>query len=188
MRPDFLSNVDGKYEIARNFFATIQSVVTVLSIFAGAIWAYFRYIREEEKYSHIEFSADINIIGEQADKRIIELIATVENKGRRPHKLSNLSIDLNALYQGNPVILSEEWRNQVDFPNEIMKGWFLREGGEFFIGPGVKAKYSYVTCVPQKATFLIFHTSLKYLDRKAYHTAEKTISLINQANDQKGRE
>jgi hypothetical protein len=171
-------------EDLKNIAAAAQSIGTIISFIVGAFWVYRKYIRQQENYPNIEFSADINCIGVQEDWWIVELIALIENKGKVQHKMEEFEFDLNALYANDPIEAEEKWGGQVDFPHEIARGSFLPAAFKFFfVDPGVKAKYSYIARVPKDVHFLILHCRFEYADRRKYgHTAEKTIELIAEAN------
>ncbi len=159
--------------------ATIQSFATALSIFIGGLWVYRKYIRQVENYPNIEFSAELNFIGKQSDWWIVELVALVENKGKVQHRMSELRFDLNAIYEGEAVEVSQQWGGQVDFNHAVTQGSFLPQRFKFFfVDPGVKAKYSYVARIPKQANFAILHCWFNYSDpRKLGHTAEKTVRI-----------
>lgn len=81
------------YEEFKNFAVALQSFATIASFIIGGIWVYTRYIRQRENYPNIELSADVNFVGEQASWWIIvELIGTIENKG----KLTSFSSTLDS--------------------------------------------------------------------------------------------
>jgi hypothetical protein len=157
---------------------SIQALVTALSFIVGGFWVYRRYIRQQERYPNIEFSADINFIGTQENWWIVELIGTIENKGKAQHRMKEFNFDLKAIFPDDPIDTSEKLRGQVDFPHQVTEGSFLPHlQGGFFIDPGLKEKYSYITRVPKDATFLIFHTWFFSSNRDAIYTAEKTVSV-----------
>lgn len=164
----------------KNLAAAIQSIATALSFIVAGYWVYLRYIRQQENFPNIEFSADVNLIGEQGNWYIVELIGIVENKGKVQHKMEEFEFDLNAINSQDAIDVSDDWGGQVNFPNLVVKGSFLpRRFKFFFIDPGIRAKYSYVARVNKDATFLIFHCWFKYVDgRHLGHTAEKTISIM----------
>jgi hypothetical protein len=162
----------------KNVAAIAQSLATAISFAVGGVWIYQRYVRQQERYPHIESAADIVFVGEQSGFWVVELKGILENKGKVQHKISEFEFELSAIFSGDKVETSEVWRGQVDFARNLAKGSFLPPGFIFFIGPGIKAVYSYITRVPSEATFLIFHCRFKYLDkRNASHTAERTISV-----------
>ena len=75
-----------------NVASAIASMATTISLAVGGFWIYRRYIREEEKYPHIESSAEIEFVGKQGDFWIVELIGTLENKGKVQHKISRFDL------------------------------------------------------------------------------------------------
>jgi len=163
-------------ELVRNLAQAVQSGVTALALIVGGIWAYRKFVRQQEKYPHIETSADINFIGKHEDHWVIELIAWIENKGTAQHRISEFDFDLYHLLSDDVLEEEERFGGQVAFPNPTKKGSFVpKRYGFFFVDPGIKAKYSYITKVPAGASMIIFHWWFKYADRRGYsHTAEIT--------------
>jgi hypothetical protein len=159
----------------------VQSIITAISIVVAGIWAYRRFIVQQEKYPNINFTADINLIGKQNDEWLVELIALIENKGKAQHKMMNLNFDLNVIYDNENLITSDKWGGQVDFKHQVAKGSFLPGNMTlFFIDPGTTAKYSYISKLPQQTSYAILHCTFNYVGRKDYgHTAEKTIKVAN---------
>lgn len=145
----------------------------------GGIWVYRRYIRQQERYPNVEFTADVQFIGVQGEYWIVELTATLENKGKARHRMKDLAFDLNGIERAHSVHTSDRWGGQVDFPVPIAKGSFLPARFRFFfVDPGMKAKYSYVTRIPTTVSFAILHCRFHYEDkRQSSHTAERTVSV-----------
>lgn len=168
-----------KLEEIEKYVSIFQSLITALSIIVAGLWAYRRFVIQQERYPNLIFTADINIIGKQNNETLIELIATIENKGKAQHKMENFKFDLKAIFNNEQFSLSKKWGNQVDFSHEIAKGSFLPpETSFFFIDPGTTAKYSYVTKFPPEVTFAILHCTFDYDDSRNYnHTAEKTVKI-----------
>lgn len=172
------------YEEFEQFAGGMASIATALAVFVGAIWAYLRFVRQEEKHPYINFTADINFICRQQGFWIVELISVIENKGKVPHKFKVFEFDLNALFPGDQIELNEQFGGQAFFPHEITKGsWKPEKFKYFFISPGTTSKYSFVTRVPDKATAIMLHSWFEYEDRKkAGHTAERTVRLPSSAS------
>lgn len=166
-------------EEMKNIAAAIQSIATVASFIVGGIWVYSKYIRQQERYPNIEFSADVQFIGNQGGDWLVEVIASIENKGKTQHKMEEFSFDLNALEKDTEILTSEKWGNQVDFPLQITRGSFLPASRRFFfIDPGIKAKYSYLAKVPANASFVILHAWFNYGDNRNFsHSAERTVAV-----------
>jgi hypothetical protein len=157
----------------------ISAVVTAVALLIGAAWTYKRFVREEQNYAHISFTADINFICKQQGYWVVELISIVENHGKVTHQFRDFSFDLFALMHEDQVELSALHGNQAWFRHEIAKGsWRNEKYGSFFIAPGVSAKYSFVTRVPEIASAVMLHSWFKYLDRRnSGHAAERTVRL-----------
>jgi hypothetical protein len=163
----------------KNLSSALQSIATILSFVVGGIWVYLRFIRQQEKYPNIEFLSDIEFVGEQDNYWIVEVISTIDNKGKSQHKMNDFQFDINALMPDEEIETSEKWGGQVNFPHLVAEGSFLPEQlGHFFIDPGTKAKYSYISRIPKEASFVILHCRFNYMDERKYgHTAEKTVPV-----------
>lgn len=157
----------------------LASLATLIAIVATGAWAYLRFVRQQEHYSHIVFTADINFICKQGGYWIVELISDIENVGKVPHKFKEFEFDLCALLPDDEVKLNDEFGGQAWFPHQLARGsWRNPKYGYFFIAPGTKAKYSYVTRVRDDATAIMLHSWFRYEDRKkAGHAAERTKKL-----------
>jgi hypothetical protein len=163
----------------KDLIAAVQSAVTTLSIIVGGIWVYLKYIRQQERYPNIEFSADLNFIGKQGDWWIVEIIARIENKGKAQHRMNEFAFELDGIYANDSIEINERWRNQVDFRHSLAKGSFLPANLKyFFIDPGVNSTYSFIVRVPSETTFLILHCWFSYTGRnRTGHVAEKTVKV-----------
>jgi hypothetical protein len=156
-------------------FKIIASAATSIALLVAAVWASFKFIRQRENHPLIDFTADITFHKKLGDWWIVELIAFIENKGKVQHRVKDFDFDLASLSGSDEVITSEEFGGQVHFPHLISKGSFRpKKYGEFFIEPGLKNKYSYITRVPVGAQVVILHTWFEYLDGKHSHSAEVT--------------
>lgn len=156
----------------------IQAIVTVTATIVAGYWAYYRFGLGQEKFAHVETSADINFVGQHGDSWIVELIAYVENKGRTQHKMLNMNFDLSSINKGDRLKDADKFGGQVFFPHLLKEGSFLGNFEYFVVDAGVKAKYSYVTHIPKNAAFLILHCNFKYDDERDFsHASERTVKV-----------
>ena len=160
----------------KTFLEIAEAGATVLGIGVAGWWTYWLYIRQGQRHAQIQTSANIEFIGETDEFWLVEIQAILENKGKVEHRFSDLAFDLNAVLQGDALEASQEWNGQIDFPNSIARGSFLPQTRSFFfIGPGVTAKYSYLTKVPKRAIFVNLHCWFAYARRGALsHSMEIT--------------
>lgn len=153
----------------------LESLATILAIGIGGIWTYRRFIRQRENHSLIDFSVDIVFHSKLKDWWIVEVVAYIENKGKVQHKIELFEFELASLNSTDKVEITEQFGGQVHFPNIITKGSFLpKKYRYFFVEPGLKNKYSFITRVPADTDLLILHSWFNYLDGKHSHSAEVT--------------
>ena len=156
-------------------FKIIESAATSVALLVAAVWAWFKFVRQRENHPLIDFSADIKFHEKLGNWWIVELVAFIENKGKVQHRIKDFDFDLASLSASDRVTTSEDFGGQVYFPHLIAKGSFRpKKYGEFFIEPGLKNKYSYITRVPADAELVILHSWFEYLDGKHSHSAEVT--------------
>lgn len=159
----------------------IQLVFTICAIIVGGVWVLFLYKRQRENKPHIEFTTDVTFHKKIGAWWIVELIAYVENKGKVVHKFDNFIFELNSINSQDQIDISDTYGGQVFFPNLLAKGSFLPAHlSYFFIEPGVKGKYSYLTRVPDNAEIILFHAKFIYQNPQNSHTAEKTLLVPKQ--------
>ena len=157
------------------YLEILKDLFTCLGIIAAGIWAVYIFIRQRENQPRIEMSADIIFHGKMDGWWITELVTYIENKGKVQHKLYNLDFDLASINKGDSVDLAPQFGGQALFPNLISKGSFKRADMEyFFIEPGVKGKYSYLTRVPENAEIIVLHAWFDYEKISKVHGSEKT--------------
>ena len=167
------------FEEFKELAEALQAILTSLSIIIGGGWILYRFVIQQERFPNINFTTDINMIGEQGGFWIVELTTTIENKGKAQHKMSEIGFDLNALFNDDPLESEDKWGGQINFPHRLVWGSYLPKHQKyFFVDPGTEAKYSYLTKVPKNVSYLLLHSNFVYLKRKnTMHTAEKTIKV-----------
>jgi len=155
-----------------------ESIATISALLVGAYWTYTRFVRQREDHALVDFTADIEFIGKHDNWWIVELTSNIENKGKVQHRISEFAFDLYAINCSDPIELNEEFGGQVHFPHLVTKGsWMPKKYNSFFIDPGTKAKYSFITRIPTAAQFVIIHSWFSYNERGASHAAERTVQV-----------
>jgi len=144
----------------------VQSLVTIVAIVVGGIWAYTKFIYRREKDPRAEFSVDLDFIGTQGNSWLVEVSAYVENKGLVRHPVRNFKLRLRYLCDDDQVIDGEaNLKFKVLFPHSINERIgnserFLYE--KTYIDPGLKYRNSYVTSLPLQATFVLLQGNFDY--------------------------
>lgn len=184
---DFYKDIS---EIIRNYAQAIQSVATVTAIIIGGIWAYFRFYKQREHSTRLEFTVDVEFVGLQDNRWLVEVVAFIENKGLVLHDIRNFVFDLR--YLTNKDVLEDGEKNinfQTNIKHSCKKGsWIPEDWESTFIEPGLKTRYSYIANVPAAATFLLIHGKFNYRDQKEFHTADKLIKVPDKTETNKEEE
>jgi hypothetical protein len=161
----------------------LQALATAVSILVIGIWVLFRFRRQKERFAHVQSSAEIKIIGRQADAWIAEIVAVIENKAKVGYEISALTFDLKALNLADPAKPSAMFGGQVEFCRSVAQGSFLTETIKTcFVAPGVVCRYSWLARVPIEARMLNLHCAMSCADKNlSRHTMETTIALPDSA-------
>lgn len=161
-----------------------EKIITSISVLIGGIWVYYRFILQRERYPNINFECDVVFIGKQNDEWLIEITATLDNKGKAQHIMDIFTFSLDGIHSNEQFIHLEKWNGQANFPYSIKKGTFLNPHYKYFyIDPGTTAKYSYIIAVPTTFSYLLLHCMFKYKEGNKMHVAEKTVKVPEKLND-----
>jgi len=156
-----------------NWLSIIQASINVVAlIFAGA-WAYARRVREPRA----EFKIDLDFVGKQDKYWLVEASAYIENKGLVRYSIQDMRIRLRYLTKDDQVRDGgEDIRHQIFFPNSIDVAGFKRiVEKQTYVNPNLQYRYSYITRVPEEATFVLVHCKLKYW--KTFSTTQKLFRV-----------
>lgn len=161
-----------------NFASGLESLATIVSMIIAGFWIHRLYLSQTDNFAHVEAAADIKFIGEQDGKWIVQLVTTLQNKGKVPQTIRDFSFVLDGLLHSDKVAPSEQYGGQAFFPHTLQSGSFLPAHYQsFFIAPGVTATYTFVASVPTEVSFLMLHSRFSYPDRVATsHAAECTVA------------
>lgn len=165
----------------KNVAEIVEKSVTSLAVLVGGGWALWKFVIQRESHAKIEFDLELNVLGGQAGKLIVEVVAKVTNKGLVRHWLEDFCFDLLYLPHNAAVVLGDQRINkQVLFQPVIKKRyWIPPDWLATFIDPGVCQRYTYVAAAPADARFLLVFAKFKYPDEESeFHTAQKVFPIL----------
>lgn len=140
--------------------ASVESIVTSVAIAGTAMWAYYRYVYHQERSPRAEMDLALEVIRVQRGQRLIEVSATVRNKGTVRHRVDRPQLEIRFLLPGDQLATGpNRIYQQTEFPNTIGKR-DLPWGG--YIDPGLEYRNSYVTHVPAEATVALLLCRFSY--------------------------
>lgn len=85
-----------------------SNALGALPVLVGGAWVVWRYILNREAHPKIQFELELNILGIQAGKFLVEVVALVSNKGRVRHELRNFKFDLLYLKRDADLVPSDD--------------------------------------------------------------------------------
>jgi hypothetical protein len=123
----------------------------------------------------------VNFLGSKDEHALVELIATLENKGVVPLKIRNFSFKLLGLRPTAPWVRGgKEMRGQLKFPHLLEEGTFVPEDWAYtLVYPGVKTEYNYVAAIPSDVSYVRIQGDFEYLRTGASHHAAKVLKVPN---------
>ena len=164
----------------------VQAIVTSVALVVGGGWALWRFVLQREGRAKIEFSLALNTLEVQKDRLLVEVAATVTNRGLVRHWLKDFSFDLLCLTDEDAVVEGDKRINfQVLFQPVIKKRyWIHPDWISTFIDAGVSQSYTYVASLPQNSTYALVFAKFKYPDQESeFHTAQKVFNLRGNAEN-----
>jgi hypothetical protein len=72
----------------------IGKLLTGLAAIIGAWWAFEKWRKRDEHFPRMYFEVTANFLGRQEGQQIVELVATLENKGVVPFTITDLTLYL----------------------------------------------------------------------------------------------
>jgi len=162
-------------------FQSIGVLVSTLAALAGVWWGFEKWRRRDEHFPRVYFEVGVNFLGVKDSEIVVELIATIENKGVVPLKIRNFSFKLLGLSESDRLQKgSASIRGQINFPNLLEEGLFIGDNWNYtFIYPGVKTEYNYVAAIPSDLQFVRMQGDFEYLSPGRSHHAAKVLRVPN---------
>lgn len=164
-------------------FEVLGRAVTAFAAVAGAWWAVEKWRARDEHFPRIYFEVSVNFLGYKDEQMVVELIATLENKGVVPLRVRNFAFRLRGLKKTDPLTRGgKEIRGQLQFPHVLEDGaFFPPDWGYSFVYPGVKTEYNYVASIPEDVSYVRIQGDFEYFGTGETHHAAKVLKVPNTA-------
>jgi hypothetical protein len=136
-------------------------------VIAG-LWAYIKFVVERGILPPIEFYIECKKVGEQKEKKILDIGLRIKNNGSSTLVARDIRVDIRYINENDKI----EYRNgKLNFPNSlIQKSDSERRGIEVmkydsFVQSTINQRYSFITFVPKSATFILVWSSFRYAQK-----------------------
>jgi hypothetical protein len=148
-----------------------------------AAWILFRFLLRREAEPGAELNLDVDFVGRQDGQWLIEVVAKLTNKGAVRHEYSEFRVVVRYLLPGEKITDGPDKTNYQLLCNSTIND---RIGGRAryyanasFIDPGLTFRHSYVTFVPENATFLLVQLKLVFTRRDSWRPWKKIEETKN---------
>lgn len=162
------------------FFEVFGKVISFIAAFAGGLWAFEKWRKRDEHFPRVYFEVGVNFIGNKDGQVVVELLATLENKGVVPLKIRQFTFKLLGIKDEDHIVRGgKEIREQLQFKHILEEGHFIPPAWHYsFVYPGVKTEYNFVTFIPSDVSFIRIQGDFEYLRGGATHHAAKALKVI----------
>ena len=164
--------------------ADLSSLITILALIIAGAWTLYRFGIAREQYPKLQFDLHLNQLGISRDKQIIELVATITNKGIARQYIQHFSFNILTFDDQTPFDLSDpkiEKRLKFD---AFAKGlsWVSSEHPAFVDG-GMSQHFTDVTALETKVRFVMIYSKFdhvskqRWLNRSEHYRISKAFAM-----------
>ena len=173
----YLQPTSGEF---KDIAQAISAVLSTIAVIVAGLWAYWKFIWQKEKEPRAEFDVNAEFIGKQNGKWLLEVSAQLVNRGKVRHLMEDASINIRYLTASDEVAESAnaELFRQISFPHSIGRRAIWRNS---FIDPGLSFRISYVSWVPQEATYVLLLCKFKYEPKQEW-PAQRLLKVPTSQN------
>lgn len=155
------------------------SVLALLAILVGALWAYTKFILERGYLPPVEFTVDSKVLGKQSGRYIVEILLHLKNIGTSTLIAQNIEARIRYIEGAEEVNLLADVADakfgHMNFPHTLSRAiGENRASGRStipivphntFVQPKVDQVYTLVTALPQSATYMLVWAQFRYEPR-----------------------
>ena len=161
------------------FFAYSGKTVILMAAIAGGYWAFVKWFKRDEHFPRIDFNVNIEVLGQKKAHIVLNIIATLENRGVVPLKIKNFVCKLRGIDRAESLELGgDEIRDQLNFKTKLGERSYLPIQGPYaFVYPGVKTAFPYVTIIPKTIEFVLALSKFEYLANGETHHSGHVMKI-----------
>lgn len=158
----------------------LDIVIKLVVLVAGAVWAVCKWRRREEHFPRIALDVQARFIEADPGRPwVLEIVATIENKGLVPIKIKDFGFSLRVLRKADKWIWNTKARRgQLDFGDESLAEKFVTASmGYTFVSPSVRTEYTYVTALEPDVELIRINADFLYPTRGETHHAARVFAV-----------
>jgi hypothetical protein len=150
----------------------------------GAVWVYYRYLREGFHRPRIEFDIECKFIAVKNGECVAEIVVSANNKGMVRFTFPEIRLRARGLKEKSNLnywVKDDKQQGvRLEFPEKIFTENIIPPKYKYyFVEPGVRQPITYITKIPKDIKVLSLHASFRYRFRREIHTSEKVFEVSN---------
>jgi hypothetical protein len=153
----------------------ISSIVTIIALAFAGLWTLYRFGISREQYPKLQFDLHFNPLGISRDKVIVELVATITNKGIARQYIRDFRFNILTFDDETPFDMSDtKIENRLKF-NKVN----YTDGSEakrelkwidskypVFVDGGISREFRYVTALDSNVRFVMIYSKFDHEDKR----------------------
>jgi len=156
-----------------------MKAIGATAVALAAVW-WFLFRRSLEP--GCELQIDAHFAGQQSNRILLEVVAALANKSSVRQSYRDFRMSLRYLRASDPVVDGpKEIAFQVNFPHSIDTNASGKRlfSNVAYIDPAVTFRHSYVTSIPEDATFVLVQCRLLFKTRRHWYSIRSREDLKN---------
>ncbi len=153
-----------------------------ITVLIAAIWGYWRFLYHRTHEPALDIDIEVEFVGTQDDKWIIEVTTFLMNKSLVRVKYHDLQISVRYFVDDDPIVdggakilYQLECSRSIDERIEGNKRYF---GNAEYINPNQEFRHRYITYVPIAATFVWTQAKLFFKIAKKHKVNTQRIFKV----------
>lgn len=163
-----------------DFIDVAAKLIAFVTLVLGAVWGALKFWRRDEHFPRVAFEVTARFVGTQAERTLVEVLASLENHGVVPVRIRDLRFKLRGVRASDVLEPGDDSiRGQTRIPHLLQEGSFVPAHWDHtFVYPGVKTEYNYITTLDPDVTFVRVEGSFSYEREQTSHHAAKLLEVV----------
>lgn len=161
----------------------ILSITPLLFAIVSAMWIYWHFLIKREGEPGAEIEINVDFVGQQKDKWLIEVSAILTNRSYVRHNYHDFQLKVRYLLPNDEVADGGDKINfQLNFTRTIderIAGKCRFFANAAYIDPRLSFRHSYITFIPAEATFIWLQCKLLFPTKRRRLGWKKQLAMKN---------
>ena len=144
----------------------LKYLAETLFVIVAGVWIYFKFISGRQGEPGADLTIDLDFAGRQDGHWLVEIAATLANKSQVRQWYTDFQVVVRYLLPEDKICDGPEKLNyQLTIPRTVDERIQNKEryfANSVYINPRLTFRHSYVTSVPENATFVLVQCKMRF--------------------------